>query len=301
MFDKIAVHDFVFHADEVVVVAAISVLYGDPADIVRIPSRDAEAHASYRELGYTLIDIGTGEFDHHGPARDKQYGNGIYYSALGKVLAQAVKDFKLKQEVLDILLFNGLYALQAQDNGQDFDGIESPFGFVHWLNSPDPADNADQMWRFKDAVKMAKRVFEAMVRDAEKAIPDHIECIEAFEAMGEDGIADFPHHMGHSVLECQLWNAEHPDREVKFFTFPNGRGSFMVQGVNKVGSFALNHSLPFKGLRGEELNEAAGIDDGVFVHANGFIGGADSIESCHKLARFAIRCRRWRAPAVSIY
>ena len=286
MFKKVAVHDFVFHQDEVVAVAAISVLYGEPADIVRVPSRDAKAHASYRELGYTLIDIGTGEFDHHGSARDKQYGNGIYYSALGKVLAQAVKDFKLKQEELEIMLFNGLYALQAKDNGQDFDGIESPFGFVHWLNGPDPVDNADQMWRFKDAVKMAKRVFEAMVRDAEKAIPDHIECIEAFESMGEDGIADFPHHMGHSVLECQLWNAEHPDREVKFFTFPNGRGSFMVQGVNKVGSFALNYELPFKGLRGEELNEAAGITDGVFVHANGFIGGADSIESCHKLARF---------------
>jgi len=285
MFNKIAVHDFVFHQDEVVAVAAISVLYGEP-EVVRIPSRDAEAHKKYADEGYTLIDVGGSEFDHHGSARDKKYDNGIWYSALGKVLAQAVKDNKLSQEMLDIMLFNGLYALQAKDNGQDFEGVESPFSFIHWLNGQDPADNHDQAWRFDDAVKMAKRIFSAMLRDAEKAIPDHTECVKSFESMGEDGIADFPHHMGHSVLECQIWNAEHPDREVKFFTFPNGRGSFMIQGVNKVGSFALNYELPFKGLRGEELNEAAGIDDGVFVHANGFIGGADSVEGCHKLARF---------------
>jgi uncharacterized UPF0160 family protein len=284
MFKKIAVHDFLFHADEVVAVAAISVLYGTPEEVVRIPSRSKETHASYAEQGYTLVDIGEGQFDHHGKAHDWQYNNGVYLSALGKVLKQAVKDGKLKQEELDILLFNGLYALQAKDNGQDFDGVPSPFGFIHWLNGPDPADDHDQEWRFKDAVKMAKRVFAAMLRDAKEAIYEHTECVEAFKAMGEDGIADFPHHMSHGVLECQIWNASHPEKEVKFFTFDNGRGSFMVQGVNKVGSFALNHELPFKGLRDAELNTAAGIDDGVFVHANGFIGGADSLESCHKLA-----------------
>jgi uncharacterized UPF0160 family protein len=268
----------------VVAVAAISVLYGDPEDIVRIPSRDKEAHVSYTEQGYTLIDIGEGQFDHHGAARDWQYsGNGIYLSALGKVLKQAVKDGKLKQEELDVLLFNGLYAIQAQDNGQDYDGIESPFSFVRWMNGHDPADDHDQAWRFEDAIKMAKRIFAAMVRDAKEAILDHSECVKAFKAMGETGIADFPHHMSHGVLECQMWNKLYPEEEVKFFTFPN-HGSYMVQAVNKVGSFALNHELPFKGLRDEELNAAAGITDGVFVHANGFIGGADSLESCHKLA-----------------
>jgi uncharacterized UPF0160 family protein len=166
MFDKIAVHDFVFHADEVVAVAAISVLYGEPEEVVRIPSRDAEAHKKYADEGCTLIDVGGSEFDHHGPARDKKYDNGIWYSALGKVLAQAVKDNKLSQEMLDVMLFNGLYALQAKDNGQDFEGVESPFSFIHWLNGQDPADNHDQAWRFNDAVKIAKIIFSDMLRDA---------------------------------------------------------------------------------------------------------------------------------------
>lgn len=287
MFEKVAVHDFLFHADEVVAIAAIKVLYGEPKEVVRIPSRDEAKQEELRQQGFTLIDIGGGEFDHHGAARDWQYNNGIYLSALGKVLKQAVKDKKLEQEELNIMLFNGLYALQAQDNGQDYDGIglESPFSFVKWLNGHDPADDRDQTWRFEEAVTTAKKVFAAMKRDAERAVLDYDECIKAFKNMGENGIANFPHHMSHGIQRCQMWNEVYPEKEVKFFTFPNGKGSYMIQGVNKVGSFKLNHELKYKGLRGEELNAAAGITDGVFVHINGFIGGADSLESYYKLAQ----------------
>ena len=286
IFEKVAVHDFAFHADEVVAVAAIRVLYGEPEEIRRISARDKEAIAKAQEEGFALVDVGGGEFDHHGKGvRENTYANGVIRSALGKVLDQAVADGKLTAEQLEVMLMNGLYDLQARDNGQDVEGVTaSPFGFVHWLNGPEPADSEDQEWRFLEAVNTSKKVFSAMVRDAEKAIPEHGECIEAFEAMDENGVADFPHHMGHSVLECQMWNASHPEKEVKFFTFPTGRGTFMVQGVNKVGKFALNHSLPHKGLKEGELNEAAGIQDGVFVHINGFIGSAVSLASCHILA-----------------
>ena len=285
LFEKIAVHDSVFHADEVVAVAAINVLYCEPEEIVRIPARDDKKQEELRQDGFTLVDIGGGEFDHHGAARDWAYNNGIYLSALGKVLKQAVKDGKLTQEELDILLFNGLYALQAKDNGQDFDGMPSPFGFVHWLNNDDVNDDRCQIWQFRLAVEMAVKVFTSMLKDAKKSIAEHEECITVFKTMGEDGIANFPHYMSHGVRECQQWNDRFPEKEVKFFTFPMKIGGYRIQGVNKVGSFKLNHELKYKGLRGEELNAAAGITDGIFVHVNGFIGGADSLESCYKLAK----------------
>lgn len=283
-FSKIAVHNFVFHADDVVSVAALSVLYKHDPEVLRVSSRDGEAQEKARQDGFVLLDVGGGELDHHSvEARNNAYTNGVIKSALGKVLDQAVRDSKISGEETEVLLMNGLYDLQARDNGQDFAGVASPFGFVHWLNGPNPADDHDQAWRFKQAVNMAKQVFSAMVEDAKKASPEHEECLKAFEVMGGDGIADFPHHMGHSVLECQMWNAAHPDREVRFFTFP-GRDGFMIQAVNKVGSFELNHALPHAGLRNEALNEAAGITDGIFVHPNGFIGSAETIESCHKIA-----------------
>ena len=283
MFEKIAVHNSVFHADDVVAVAAIEVLYGIPEEIVRIPSRDDEKQEKARQDGFTLVDIGGGEFDHHGAARDWQYNNGIYLSALGKVLKQAVRDGKLAQKELDIMLFNGLYDLQAKDNGQDFDGVPSPFGFIRWLNNDDVENDTFQIWLFRLAIEMATKVFTSMLKDARKSIPEHEECVKAFKAMGENGIANFPHYMRHGVLECQRWNDVYPEKEVKFFTFPMKDG-YRIQGVNKVGSFKLNHELKYKGLRNEELNAAAGIDDGIFVHVTGFLGGADSLESCYKLA-----------------
>lgn len=284
MFEKIAVHNSVFHADDVVACAAIEVLYGIPKEVVRIPFRDDEKQEKLREEGFALIDIGGGEFDHHGAARDWQYNNGIYLSALGKVLKQAVRDGKLTQEELNILLFNGLYDLQAKDNGQDYDGVSSPFGFVKWLNNDDVEDDRYQVWQFRLAVEIATKVFASMLEDAKKFAPEHEECVKAFRAMGEDGIANFPHHMSHGVLECWRWNEVYPEKEVKFFTFP-AKDGYRIHGVNKVGSFELNHELKYKGLRNEELNAAAGITDGIFVHATGFLGGADSLESCYKLAK----------------
>lgn len=43
-------------------------------------------------------------------------------------------------------------------------------------------------------------------------------------------------------------------------------------------------SKDYRGLRTDDLNKAAGITDGEFVHAAGFIGGAWSLESVLKLA-----------------
>lgn len=44
----------------------------------------------------------------------------------------------------------------------------------------------------------------------------------------------------------------------------------------------------YRGLRGEEFCKAAGITDGEFVHAAGFIGGAWSLESCIKIAEASV-------------
>lgn len=52
--------------------------------------------------------------------------------------------------------------------------------------------------------------------------------------------------------------------------------------INK-DSFTNRIDLKHKGLRGGGLDEAAGITDGIFVHATGFIGAAKSLESVLKI------------------
>lgn len=285
---KIAVHNGVFHGDDVVAVAACYLLYGcEVQEVLRIPARDDDAQKAASVHGYTLVDVGGGQFDHHSvAARENTYHNGVIKSAVGKVLEQAVEDQKISAAELNVLLANGLYALQAQDNGQDFQGEQNPFGFVQWLNTEHPNDDEAQWEAFCSAVGMSIRILTSMLKDAKNSIPNHLNCILAFEKM-ENGIADFPHYMAHGVLECQMWNSDPENPKVKFFTFPQGDGTFRIQAVNKPGSFALEYELPYKGLRNDDLNEAAGIKDGIFVHPNGFIAGASSIESCHKFAAAA--------------
>ena len=64
-----------------------------------------------------------------------------------------------------------------------------------------------------------------------------------------------------------------------------------VQAVSvSPGSFQNRLSLPaaWRGLRDPELSAVAGIPGLVFVHASGFIGGADTQEAAVEMARRAL-------------
>jgi uncharacterized UPF0160 family protein len=290
MFEKIAVHSGVFHADDVVSVAFIKELYGENIRIERVSQRDAETQGRLAARGYTLIDVGCGEFDHHQPEHKtdeyKYADNGILKSALGLVLDQCVADGKLLAEEVKFLLDKGLYTLQAKDNGQDVkkDSLtDSPFEYIAWLNCDD-IYSEDQDEFFLGAVDITQVVVHRMILDARKVVKEHEECIEALQN-AKDGIVNFPHYMTNGVKECQRWNEKHtPEERILFITFPDEKGGgYKIRGINKPGKMEVIQSLRFCGLRDEELNEAAGISDGIFVHANGFLGGAGSLESCYKL------------------
>lgn len=286
IFKYVGVHDYVMHADEVVAIAVIRYLYGEPT-LIRISARDDDALQLAAKGGYTLVDVGGGIFDHHSPeARKNTYSNGVIKSALGLVLDQAVRDDLLSQDEVDYLLINGLYALQAADNGQDYNGVSNPFDFIQWLNAANPNDSDAQMAAFNMAVDMSLKIIKPMIDSAKKSMSDHEVCFAAFGEMS-DGIADLPHYVRDAVIQAQLWNSRHDENKVRFFTFQGTDGAYRIQAVNKIGSFALEYELPYKGLRNKDLCEVAGIPDGIFVHPNGFIAAAKTLESCRKLGMMA--------------
>ena len=134
----IAVHDGVFHADDVLCVALINVLCKKTVEVIR--SRD-EDRLNQADI---ICDIGLGEFDHHDrdEAQKERYENGVMYAACGKVARAMVNDpdVDITQEELDMLLMKALYAVQAFDNGQDTkkDGIPNypnPFSFISTFNN----------------------------------------------------------------------------------------------------------------------------------------------------------------------
>ena len=79
---------------------------------------------------------------------------------------------------------------------------------------------------------------------------------------------------------------------IKFAFFKDGRGMYRIQAVS-VSSKSFENRVSickaFRGLRGDALNEAAGLKDCEFVHAAGFIGGAWSIESAVKMAEASMK------------
>jgi len=73
---------------------------------------------------------------------------------------------------------------------------------------------------------------------------------------------------------------------LKFAIYNDQQGNHRVQAVSvSQTSFANRVSIceAYRGKRNEELNQVAGITDGIFVHAAGFMGGAASLDSAFNI------------------
>ena len=69
-----------------------------------------------------------------------------------------------------------------------------------------------------------------------------------------------------------------------YVLFGDAKG-WRVQAVPKENSaFQNRKSLPWKGLRDDDLSKASGVDGGVFVHVSGFIGGNKTMDGAKQMA-----------------
>lgn len=85
------------------------------------------------------------------------------------------------------------------------------------------------------------------------------------------------------------WNAHLEDIEadhslqglVKYVLYKDSYGSWRIQAAPvSAGNFASRLALPesWRGMRNDELDNICGVEDCIFVHANGFIGGNKTLE-----------------------
>ena len=85
---------------------------------------------------------------------------------------------------------------------------------------------------------------------------------------------------------------ENTDLEILFCVFSDQGGQFRVRAMPASrGSFENRLSLPenLRGLRDSELCAKSGLEDMVFVHHSGFIGGTKTEEAAIKLIDLALR------------
>jgi uncharacterized UPF0160 family protein len=115
-----------------------------------------------------------------------------------------------------------------------------------------------------------------------KSIPDDV--IE-----GEILLLDYLNFKGFDWISfCQKYPEE--TSHIKLCVFCNGKDDWRVQTLPGDPDIPFSMKCPapkeWRGLRNQNLQiKAGGIDDAVFVHAGGFIGGTISCDSAIKLAR----------------
>lgn len=231
---SVAIHDGVFHADDILCVALINVIAKKNNLVEVIRTRDNDLI----EKADIACDIGFGDFDHHQEAKEF-YENGIMYAACGKVARALAADPEITdfgQEELDMLLVKALYAIQAFDNGQDgVPNYSNPFTFVgsfNTLNSNGGVYSPAQDEAFDECLGMAEIVLSNILAQIKEEISDR--------NIVKDAIANKENRIAVFSKYCRGWqnvlvdyNNSHIDDEIVVVVFP-GRGSqWNIQVVPK--------------------------------------------------------------------
>ena len=320
----ICTHSGSFHADESLAVYMLRLLpeFKD-SSLVRLRSPEDWERADI------VVDVsgkydGKKYFDHHQREFDTTFSPdyktklssaGLVYKHFGKdIITQIVGP---QDEGNLEILYQKVYkefveALDANDNGINNYPKDTPAKFseknitlplmVSKLNprwNLEPTD-ADFDRQFEKALELMGLAFHQLVEGyglgwlpartiVEQSFVQRFEIDPSGEIMILDQFCPWKEHL-YSIEKDN--NAE---GQIKFVLFADSSGKWRVLTVSvTLTSFEFRLGLPqaWRGLRDEALSDAAGIKDGIFVHAAGFIGGAQSRESVLVMAQKALEFRK---------
>lgn len=243
----------------------------------------------------------------------KMSSAGLIYKYYGKEvignICKTVYKKEIQQADLDRIYFKiyntTMLEIDAIDNGVDtgcnlaYDITSNLSQRVGMYNSPwnAPAGAGySQHNQFKKAMKVCEQYFmhkvyrEVMIMQPARAIVQ-----EMFAKSAEFHPSKaFIHMEKFCPWKSHVLKLEQENKIVgqhKFVFYQDERKMYRVQAIpNSENSFENRCPIhkDYRGLRDDELNKAAGISDGAFVHASGFIGGAWSMGSCIKMAEASL-------------
>ncbi len=286
---RIAVHDGVFHADDVFAVAILKIIHKD-IEIIRSRDEAVLAQAQMR------LDVGgkyapeSGDFDHHLVDGAGERKNGIPYASCGliwKHFGSQIAKTKNQFEYIDKRLIQSIDAIDCGYSVGEEDLI------IQHYSVSDAIDVFNPVW-FK-IEEGHDRAFSEAVDFAVKLI-----LLELDRAIGFDKArsiiteavenATNPHLL---VLDryCpwQIIINEYPD--ILYVVFPSTTGDWRVRAVpRQMGGFACRKQLPeaWAGAKKEHLAAITGVSDALFCHPARFIAGAVSKDGALVLAHKAL-------------
>ena len=277
----IAVHDGVFHADDLLCVALINYFGGGFHQVVRTRNAEKIAQADI------ACDVGMGEFDHHDKERET-YPNGVIMAGCGKVARwlAAQPETNLTEEELELLKIKALYAVESLDNGQNPNDLPNvypnPFTFVSAMNALDSEGgiySKEQDDAFMSCLMMVEKVLERIMKSIREELSNQKLLKECISSREESAIVVMPNFIKGWQNGIIGYNKECDEsRIIKLVVFPGKGQSWNVQVVPKTTSFTDRSSwvnIP------EKVAEIEGFE---FRHAAAFMAVFGSKDAAMKAA-----------------
>lgn len=298
MLKQIITHNGKFHADEVFGVCVLKRLCPD-AEIVR--TRDPEILEDKKD-GVLMVDVGDGEYDHHGknsPVRPngQPYSSaGLIWRDFGVVLldqeARRILNVRLDDEELCKMRIRIDRAfvkfIDLGDNGvmlnEDNGGRTTFSSIVSNMNarlySSETSDEA-----FHKALKFADMTLDALVASQLSSYHGRDTFHKLVEDQGNPEIL---------IMETPVdWKSHvRLNHKVVYVVHPHAGGGWTVVCAPAVASErSLRKHLPtaWRGLRDYELEVVSGVQGATFCHQAGFTAATKTRSSAIALAMVALK------------
>lgn len=281
-----------FHADEIFGTILLEKIYKE-IYLIRLPEVD---NIDLKDK--IVYDIGGGKFDHHQLGGNGKRESGIKFAAFGLLWKEHGKEYLKSLNCSDVeecfKMFdkNFVQFIDASDNGQiEFEKIDVKLvtlsDIIEGFN-PNWNEDIDQDEKFKDALNMAKAIFDNKIEStiakcsAKKFVEDAIE-------KSKDGIMILDKFMPYQEFVLESKNPK--ANEILYAVFKSNRNGYTIRAIPKeLGSFKNRKKFPDEwcGLRNDELQKVTNVKTATFCHNAGFICVAEELEDALKLAKMAV-------------
>lgn len=317
---QICTHSGSFHADEALAVYMLRLLpKWENAKLVRSRnSDDWEASDIVMDVSgkYDAVKY----FDHHQREFTTTFNDkyatklssaGLIYKHFGEEILSHVCEYTEADSAKLQYLFDKVYAdfieaVDANDNGitkfPDQDNLQPRFkdrnfsiaGMVSNLNpswDQEPTD-ADFDAQFLKASALIGEAFLNYVTYMGKSFLKAKQyVIDAVKSKTDDKIIEFTTFVPWKEHLFTVEKEMNIEGDILYAIFPDNSGSWRIAAVPVSStSFDSRKKLPepWRGLRDDALSEKTGVPGCVFIHAAGFIGGAQTREAALQLAKMAV-------------
>lgn len=319
----IGTHNGSFHCDETLACSLLKLLprYSD-AEIVR--TRDPSLLATCT----LVVDVGgefdsdNHRYDHHQKTfthsmssieKSKKWTTklssaGLVYTFFGREIISHLldinKDQPVVEKVFDKVYENFIEEIDAIDNG--ISTHDGPGRYSVSTNLSSRVSHLSPNWNdevqdfdvgFYKAMELTKTEFLDRVhyygkvwwsaRDqVSSCLQDRFSVHKSGQVVEFKGGVPWKEHLFELEEENGLTS---PESQILYAIFTDQNGAWRIQCVPlRPKSFENRKSLPWKGLRDQELEQASGITGCIFIHSGGFIGGNKTRDGVMKMVDAAL-------------